>query len=286
VSTMNLARSVLTALILPCLFVGVASGEPDPYGPGSGSDCATLNAAASLQRRPLVCPDAPYRVELYSSARAEQLQVRCSSLQPDGVTPRIKCEFIATSVSPKTAEDVEKDIANEAKDLRANKADFLAGCKKGKFIFPSAAPTPNTLSPAELQALTTLHQAEVKACSVGSVEPLIDAFVDLTRHAPRTCTVNVSDSWRVVFKQLDADTWQANTDPGGSCHFSRVFTLWRPAGSKYSFWNYKEVTTLPENASKECRDYSTPTTEYRGTGSPGNWPRQDWELHCDVIHFP
>jgi hypothetical protein len=149
----------------------------------------------------------------------------------------------------------------------------------------SVAPSSSTwsdASPDQLQFIEAIRQGVIKACATKNPEPLVSAAADMARHAPRNCTVYVDEPESYTLIQLDSNTWQVNLPPAGTCHFSRVITLWQPTGPRDSSnWNYREVVTMPENAPQECK-YEPPLTEYQGVGTP----RQRWKLGCDMVGFP
>jgi len=172
------------------------------------------------------------------------IQVQCSSLAP-GARPRIHCDFVGTLiVLPKSAADIEKEIAEAESNVRAHPADAL------KNVCGASPPTQAASREWEAEPDgpdKTLFQALIAACRSGNAMIALQTYFKFWRQVTsQTCELSQT-TWEATFERFDANTWISNSGPEGACHRTYVETLWREP-NKGLLWSYRRVMTQPQAA--------------------------------------
>lgn len=173
---------------------------------------------------------------LYDAVDAQKLQFKCTPIAAGSSgRQRIDCDIASTSVlPPKSSAAIEKDIAENARALRAEFA------KDSQAFLRDACSAPKPEYPPAYRALRE------EICTAKSPEPMVRALTERARKVTaHTCKLQV-DTWKETLERVDANTWSAAAGPRGACNVMMSLTLWR-SPAQPQFWNYKQVRTMPEN---------------------------------------
>jgi hypothetical protein len=177
-----------------------------------------------------------------SSATAlSSARVQCSRVLPLTSPRRAKCTIVQTLLTRPGPDKVAKDIAELDKALSGSAgAKFLTdacGPQKSRDQAPSIAPTSR-----ENQITATI----LEACRKRDVSAMRQAMLERIKFDSEVCTVDTTTD-EYEFTRTNRDTWTFASPAGAWCGGSFTTVLWRDAKNKH-LWNYKQVRSLPPNA--------------------------------------